>query len=175
MRAAITTPVGPPGAFLARFPGDCGFPRYYGGSTPTLTVSRPARCSLTLPPAWSAGPLKGPFPEVLQVIRCLLTRPECFRLEREFAGPDFHRGEPHTLTRHTQQRRRARDPRRRAGAQELSVCRFRRRRRQRRRHLRPRRYGQAQPLRPKAYLRRVLDLVPDHQAHGLGPLGTSRR
>ena len=35
-----------------------------------------------LPPA-------GPFLEVLQAIRRLLTRPECFRLEREFAGPDF--------------------------------------------------------------------------------------
>jgi hypothetical protein len=30
-----------------------------------------------------------PFLRVLQVIRRLLTRPECFRLEREFAGPDF--------------------------------------------------------------------------------------
>ena len=39
-----------------------------------------------LPPA-------GPFLEVLQAIRRLLTRPEYFRLEREFAGPDFHRGE----------------------------------------------------------------------------------
>jgi transposase len=26
---------------------------------------------------------------VLQAVRRLLTRPECFRLEREFAGPDF--------------------------------------------------------------------------------------
>ena len=32
-----------------------------------------------LPPA-------GPFLEVLQAIRHLLARPECFRLEREFAG-----------------------------------------------------------------------------------------
>ena len=31
--------------------------------------------------------------EVLQTIRRLLIRPECFRLEREFAGPDFHQGE----------------------------------------------------------------------------------
>ena len=30
---------------------------------------------------------------MLQAIRRLLTRPECFRLEREFAGPGFHRGE----------------------------------------------------------------------------------
>ena len=41
----------------------------------------------TLRPALSADPLRGLF-EVLQVIRRLLTRPECFRLEREFAGPE---------------------------------------------------------------------------------------
>jgi len=49
-----------------------------------------------LPPA-------GPFLEVLQAIRRLLTRPEYFRLEREFAGPDFHRGEQCTFSRHTSQ------------------------------------------------------------------------
>jgi hypothetical protein len=49
---------------------------------------------------WTTNPLKGPFLEVLQVIRCLLTRPECFRLEREFAGPDSHRGGKCTLSRH---------------------------------------------------------------------------
>ena len=38
---------------------------------------------------------------MLQAIRRLLTRPECFRLEREFAGPDFHRGGWCTLARHT--------------------------------------------------------------------------
>jgi len=50
-------------------------------------------------------PPTGPFLRVLQTIRRLLIRPECFRLEREFAGPDFHRGEQCTLSRHTQQRR----------------------------------------------------------------------
>jgi hypothetical protein len=54
-----------------------------------------------LPPA-------GPFLEVLQAIRRLLTRPEYFRLEREFAGPDFHRGEQCTFSRHTFQHCRAR-------------------------------------------------------------------
>jgi hypothetical protein len=43
----------------------------------------------------------GPFLEVLQTIRRLLIRPECFRLEREFAGLDFHQGERCTFTRHT--------------------------------------------------------------------------
>lgn len=56
----------------------------------TRVAARTVRC-----PPW------GPFPGVLQVIRRLLTCPECFRLEREFAGPDLHRGEQRTLARHT--------------------------------------------------------------------------
>src|SRR4051794_25376844 len=36
-RAATTTPVGPPGAPLARFPGGVGLPRLCGGSAPTTT------------------------------------------------------------------------------------------------------------------------------------------
>lgn len=46
-------------------------------------------------------PFVGPFLEVLQAIRHLLTRPECFRLERELAGPDLNRGKQCTLARHT--------------------------------------------------------------------------
>jgi len=46
---------------------------------------------------------KGPFLQALQVIRRLLTRPECFRLEREFAGSDctgekMHLIKPHRTT-----------------------------------------------------------------------------
>jgi len=33
----------------------------------------------------------------------VLIRPECFRLEREFAGPGFYRGEQCTLSRRTEQ------------------------------------------------------------------------
>lgn len=113
MRAATITPVGSSGGYLARFPADCGLPRYSGGSAPTLAVSRPARCSLALRPARSADPLKEPFLEVLQTIRRLLIRPECFRLEREFAGLDLNRGEWCTLTRHTEQYLRTRAPTRR--------------------------------------------------------------
>ena len=58
-----------------------------------------------LRPARFAGPQKGPFLEVLQAIRHLLTRPECFRLERELAGPDLNREKQCTLARHTQQLR----------------------------------------------------------------------
>ena len=106
MRAATITPVGPPAAYLARFPGGIGLPRCSGGSAPTLALSRPAQCSLALRPARSADPQKRPFLRVLQTIRRLLIRPECFRLEREFAGPVFHRGEQCTLSRHTEQSRR---------------------------------------------------------------------
>jgi hypothetical protein len=86
MRAATTTPVEPSGADLARLPDDGGLPRYYGGSASTLTLSRPAQCSLALRPAWPTAPQKGTFPGVLQTIRHLLIRPGCFRLERELPG-----------------------------------------------------------------------------------------
>ncbi len=43
-------------------------------------------------------PPTGPFLEVLQTILRLLIGPEYFRLEREFAGPGFRRGEQCTLT-----------------------------------------------------------------------------
>ena len=102
VRAATITPVGPPAAYLARFPGGFGLPRYSGGSAPTLALSRPAQCSLALRPARSADLQKRPFLRVLQTIRRLLIRPECFRLEREFAGPVFHRGEQCTLARRTE-------------------------------------------------------------------------
>ena len=46
-----------------------------------------------LRPARTVDPQKGPFLEVLQAIRRLLTRSKYFRLERELAGPDLHRGE----------------------------------------------------------------------------------
>ena len=64
---------------------------------------RPAQCSRTLRPARSADPQRGLSIEVLQIIRRLLIRSDRFRLEREFAGPDFHRGERCALPRHTEQ------------------------------------------------------------------------
>ena len=103
MRAAIITPVESPAAYLARFTDDGDLPRYSGGSAPTLALSRPSQCSLTLRPARSADPLRGLSIEVLQIIRRLLIRSDRFRLEREFAGPDFHRGERCALPRHTEQ------------------------------------------------------------------------
>jgi hypothetical protein len=46
---------------------------------------------------------KRPFLGVLHTIHCLLIRSQCFLLEREFAGPVFHRGEQCTLARRTEQ------------------------------------------------------------------------
>ncbi len=63
-----------------------------------------------------------PFLEVLQTIRRLLIRPECFRLEREFAGLDFHQGEQCTLPRHTHERGRARDQTERVDSKKCFVC-----------------------------------------------------
>jgi hypothetical protein len=37
MRAAVTTPVESPDAYLARFSNDCGLPRYYGESASTAS------------------------------------------------------------------------------------------------------------------------------------------
>ena len=122
MRAAIITPVESSAAYLARFTDDSDLPRYSGGSAPTLALSRPSQCSLTLRPARSADPLRGLSIEVLQIIRRLLIRSDRFRLEREFAGPDFHRGERCALPRHTEQSSRefaSADPA--AGAQDAAV------------------------------------------------------
>jgi hypothetical protein len=90
-----------PAAFLAS-PAASVFPEVMAGRLPhwlfrgLLDVH--SRCS----PHGPLPPGKRPFLEVLQVIRRLLTRPECFRLEREFAGPDLPRGGKCTLSRHTQ-------------------------------------------------------------------------
>ena len=97
VRAAITTPVDLQIALLVHFLCSVGLRRYYGGSASTLELSGPAPCSLALRPARTADLPRRPFPEVLQTIRCLLIRFRCFRLERELAGPDLHRGEPYTF------------------------------------------------------------------------------
>ena len=85
MRAATTTPAGPAGAFVLLFPADLGLPRHYIGSTPALGVTRLARCSHMLRPTWLADSPREPFLGVLQHIRYLLRRPECFRID----GPSY--------------------------------------------------------------------------------------
>ena len=62
MRAAATTPAEPAGACVARYPAAGSLPCISGGSASTLPVSRPARRSLALRPAWSLSRLRGPLP-----------------------------------------------------------------------------------------------------------------
>ena len=52
-RAASGTPAESVGARVARFPSDGSLPRHSGGSASALLVSRPARRSHLLRPAWS--------------------------------------------------------------------------------------------------------------------------
>ena len=52
-RAAATTPAEPVGACVARFPTGASLPRLRDGSASALSVSGPARHSLTLRPVWS--------------------------------------------------------------------------------------------------------------------------
>jgi hypothetical protein len=82
-------------------PRASAFPSLMIGRLPHLTFSRIAQCSLTLRPARLAGPQKGPFLEVLQLIRYLLSRLECFQPERQLAGPDLHRGGGYGFPRRT--------------------------------------------------------------------------
>jgi hypothetical protein len=98
--SGTTTPVDAAPASHARFGAANGLPRCYGESASTSNLSRPARCSLTLLPAWPAGSLKKPFQAVLQPIRYLLDRSLCFRPERELAGSDFHRRINRAFARH---------------------------------------------------------------------------
>ena len=75
MRAAAITPADPVGACVARFPTGASLPRFCGGSASALHVSRPARRSLVLRPAWS---LNRPWRPVTS---------ECFRRCRYLHHP----------------------------------------------------------------------------------------
>jgi hypothetical protein len=69
-RHAVTiTPVGSqPGWSRSPVSCDGGLPHPFAGSAPTLPVSRPARCSLTLRPACSRNRLKRSFTSEASVI-----------------------------------------------------------------------------------------------------------
>jgi len=72
MRAAATTPAEPAGARVVRFPADGSLPRETGGSASALSVSRPARRSLALRPAWSLSRPRRPFlSKCFRRCRCL--------------------------------------------------------------------------------------------------------
>ena len=67
MRAVATTPAEAVGACVARFPTHASLPRQLGESASASSVSRPARRSLALPPAWSLGRPRRPF--VIRVLQ----------------------------------------------------------------------------------------------------------
>ena len=72
MRAAAITPAEPAGARVVRFPADGSLPRETGGSASALSVSRPARRSLALRPAWSLSRPRRPFlSKCFRRCRCL--------------------------------------------------------------------------------------------------------
>ena len=87
----------------ARIGGDVGCYSFIAVDSHHILLAGLPAHSLALRPARSAALQKRPFLGVLQIIRRLLIRSECFRLEREFAGPLFHRGEQCTLARRTEQ------------------------------------------------------------------------
>ena len=62
MRAAVNTPAEPPGARVVHFPAGGSLPRGTDRSASALFVSRPARRSLALRPAWSLGRQLRPVP-----------------------------------------------------------------------------------------------------------------
>ena len=91
MRAAATTPAEPTGAFVVRFPPAGSLPRETGGSASALLVSRPARRSLALRPAWSLSRPRRPFcRSASNDVVTSIIRSDCFRLERQFTGRDSH-------------------------------------------------------------------------------------
>ena len=71
----------------ARIGGDVGCYSFIAVDSHHILLAGLPAHSLALRPARSADLQKRPFLRVLQTIRRLLIRSECFRLEREFAGP----------------------------------------------------------------------------------------
>ena len=87
MRAAATTPAQSASARVARFPTDVSLPRITGGSACASPVSRPARRSLTLRPAWSLNRLRDPSHWSASVhVVASIDRSDCYRLERRLPG-----------------------------------------------------------------------------------------
>ena len=87
MRAAANTPAKPVGACVARFPTGGSLPRFRGGSASALSVSGPARRSLTLRPAWSLShPWRPVVSECFRRVVTFVTRSDCYRLERQLPG-----------------------------------------------------------------------------------------
>ncbi len=91
MRAAATTPAEPAGARVARFPANVSLPRDAGGSASASPVSRPARRSLALRPAWSLNRLTRPVTsECFSRSRYLLQPLRLLPAGATVAGRDSH-------------------------------------------------------------------------------------
>ena len=87
MRAAANTPAEPAGARVARFPADGSLPLNRAGSASALHVSRPARRSLALRPAWSLNRPRRPFcRSASDDVVTSIIRSDCYRLERQLPG-----------------------------------------------------------------------------------------
>ena len=91
MRAAANTPAEPVGACVARFPTGSSLPRYQGGSASASPLSRPARRSLTLRPAWSLSrPWRPVASECFRRCRCLHHPLRLLPAGTTVAGRDSH-------------------------------------------------------------------------------------
>jgi hypothetical protein len=78
------------------------FPIIMAGRHPRSIFRGLLNVRCTLRPARIADPPSGPFLGVLQLICYLLSRPECFRLERQIAGWDSYPLGRCAFARHTQ-------------------------------------------------------------------------
>ena len=91
MRAAANTPAEPVGARVTRFPTGISLPRYQGGSASASCLSRPARRSLALRPAWSLSrPGRPVASECFRRCRCLHHPLRLLPAGATVAGRDSH-------------------------------------------------------------------------------------
>ena len=91
MRAAANTPAEPVGACVVRFPTGDSLPRYQGGSASASNLSRPARRSLVLRPAWSLSrPWRPVTSKCFRRCRCLHHPLRLLPAGATVAGRDSH-------------------------------------------------------------------------------------
>ena len=122
MRAAATTPAEPASARVARFPASGSLPRDTVGSASALHVSRPARRSLALRPAWSPGRPRQPVPsECFRPCRCLHRPLRLLPAGATVAGRDSHPLGDGAFPRHTVSHVRVRPRSRRRGFARLPL------------------------------------------------------
>jgi hypothetical protein len=86
MHAVAITPVESQSASFVLFLCNISLPRNHGGSASTSRLSRPARRSLALRPAYSPSHFHDPLHRRLQPFRYLHDCSDCYRLERKLPG-----------------------------------------------------------------------------------------